>query len=69
MGKLGQKIEHVDITTKQIMYEIRDYFWNEHNIVLEDYYVNSNFSLSDGVKLSAYDQIDSIIHNNLKKTI
>ena len=67
MGKLGQKIEHVDRTTNQIMDEIRDYFWHEHNLDLEEYYANHNVGSS--VQKNADDEIYSIIHNNLKKAI
>ena len=67
MGKLGQKIERVDKTTNEIMDEIRDYFWHEHNLDLEEYYANHN--IGDKVKRNADDEIYSIIHNKLKKTI
>ena len=65
MGKLGQKIERVDNATKEIMDEIRDYFWHEHNIELEEFVPNSYY----GKGKSADDEVYSIIHNQLKKTI
>jgi len=68
MGKLGQKTEHVDITTNKIMDEIRDYFWHEHNIDLEEYTPNF-MGTPDEVLKTADDEIYSIIHNQLKKMI
>lgn len=72
MGKLGQKIEHIDNATNEIMDKIRDYFWQEHNIDLEDYFSNhiSTGELVNGdVHRSADDEIYSIIHNQLKEMI
>mgnify|MGYP003627803530 FL=1 len=63
MGKLGQKIEHIDNATDEIMDKIGDYFWKEHDIDICEYYPNHNNDVS------ASDKIYSIIHNQLKKTI
>jgi hypothetical protein len=68
MGKLGQKNEHIDNATNDIMDEIRDYFWHEHNIDLEEYTPNF-MGTPDEVLRTADDEIYSIIHNNLKKMI
>jgi len=65
MGKLGQKIEHVDNATDEIMDKIGDYFWKQHDIDICEYYPNYD----DGSLISASDKIYSIIHNQLKKII
>tara|TARA_R110001583_G_scaffold20346_1_gene78533 strand:+ start:119 stop:310 length:192 start_codon:yes stop_codon:yes gene_type:complete len=63
MKNLGQKIERVDNATNNIMDKIRDYFWKELDIDLDEYYPNHND------KMSADDEIYSIIHNKLKQII
>tara|TARA_R110000850_G_scaffold266886_2_gene397515 strand:+ start:33141 stop:33347 length:207 start_codon:yes stop_codon:yes gene_type:complete len=68
MGKLGQKIEHIDNATNEIMDKIRDYFWHEHSMDLEDYFPNF-MATPNEVQRSADDEIYSIIHNQLKKII
>ena len=65
MKNLGQKIERVDDTTNEIMDEIRDYFWKEHDIYLEKLQPIVN----DKNKRDADDEIYSIIHNKLKQII
>jgi hypothetical protein len=65
MGKLGQKIEHIDNATDEIMDKIGDYFWKQHDIDICEYYPNYN----DEKSVSASDKIYTIIHTQLKKTI
>ena len=68
MKNLGQKIERVDNATNEIMDKIRDYFWHEHNIDLEEYTPNF-MGTPNEVLRSADDEIYSIIHNKLKEII
>ena len=68
MKNLGQKIERVDNATNEIMDKIRDYFWNEHNIDLEDYFPNFMATPNEAQR-SADDEIYTIIHNKLKQII
>ena len=65
MGKLGQKIEHIDNATDEIMDKIGDYFWKQHDIDICEYYPNYN----DEKSVSASDKIYTIIHNQLKEMI
>jgi len=62
MGKLGQKIEHIDNATNEIMDKIRDIF-NEIDLI---HYINNNtdYDIDD-----LDDKIYSIIHNKLKEII
>ena len=65
MGKLGQKIEHIDNATNEIMDEIRDVL---NDIAIE--HIDDNKDKNNWIVIGELDdKIYSIIHNKLKKTI
>ena len=62
------EIERVDNATNEIMDEIRDYFWKQHNIDLSEYHPNT-WETKLKASRDADDEIYSIIHNKLKQII